>query len=93
MRKQTGLLIIIITVIVSLARHVAPYDHDHAAQHCPTAIFYCMDVLERINGLSHVSRALPRGHFQDGDGGGAPAVASTARLSACLFSKPDRVSK
>jgi len=28
---------IIIIIIASLARDVAPIDHDHAAQHCPTA--------------------------------------------------------
>jgi len=31
-------LFIIIIRIASLARDVAPIDHDHAAQHCPTAI-------------------------------------------------------
>jgi len=28
----------VIIIIASLARDVAPIDHDHAAQHCPTAI-------------------------------------------------------
>jgi len=28
----------IVIIIASLARDIALYDHDHAAQHCPTAV-------------------------------------------------------
>jgi len=47
------------------------------------ALSHCswMDVSERINGLSHVSRVQPRGHLQDVDGG-HPQRASTASLRA-----------
>jgi len=37
-RKVICIDIKIIIIIASLAKDVAPYDHDHAAQHCRTAV-------------------------------------------------------